>query len=154
MQGSLCSLDPPSSGHHLSSPEPIIYNVRISPSLHLLYKKQRRRITLSANVIVQASPFKFFPLVKLHFCQFLAGLKLHRCFTILTICIGQASPLFHHFGQRWSFTFVSFRQVWSFTAVSPYQLAICIVQASSFTSQNQSSSIITYTRQLSYSRMH
>ena len=31
--------------------------------------------------------------MKLHFCQFSAGLKLHHCFTIWAICIVQASPL-------------------------------------------------------------
>ena len=95
MQGSLCSLDPPSSGHHLSSPEPIIYNVRISPSLHLLYKKQRRSITLSANVIVQASPFEFFSIGKASLLSVFGR--------------SEASPLFHHTDHlhRSSFTTVS-----------------------------------------------
>ena len=70
MQASLWSLDPPSSRYHLSSPHSVIYNVRISPPLHLLYKKQRQSITISANLLVQASPFDLFPKVTLHFCQF------------------------------------------------------------------------------------
>lgn len=39
--------------------------IRISPPLHLLNKRHGRSITLSANVLVQASPFELFPQVKL-----------------------------------------------------------------------------------------
>ena len=82
MQASIWSLDPPSSRHHLSSPEPIMYKVRISPPLHSISKCVSPGFTLWIISIGEASLFQFSP-----------GLTLNT------------SPLFHHIGHLHSSSF-------------------------------------------------